>query len=266
MKKQKKNKSLEEIFAIYDSLLSTLGGECHEAIEDVQKEARLYTDEEKGKSFANKISAVILILAGIALVVIMFTQNKQVENLTFDVQEKKNIINRLQWSDSLFNKIMTVKIDSINNQRSIIYKTSDGEIVTYDKLSKSVDSLEKISYSLEGKITNLKREKDILDHFMERNSKGRYTYWERNGKILTYQDLMNECDSLLKKNNEKDIHIYKIEKSLEIIRKNYGIVIKQDGDKASVLPSKSDTALFYYNLIKDKKYTLSKADTIIILE
>ncbi|RGT50917.1 hypothetical protein [Bacteroides intestinalis] len=71
----------------------------------------------------------------------MYNSSNQIDTLNTDIIEKRNTINRLQWSDSLFTKFMSLSYDSINEHRTLHFLSRNGKEITYPDLMKENDSL-----------------------------------------------------------------------------------------------------------------------------
>ena len=144
---------LDEYNSILDDYKLSQSDEKKEHIDNLQEEsAKSITQKRKTEKefyFATLLILVVLLF----LIFFTFLTSKENENLQYDNIEKTNIINKLQWTDSLFNQIMNVQYDSLENKnsRSVSYRIRDGEIVKYDELVDENDELRK-----ERDILNLK--------------------------------------------------------------------------------------------------------------
>ena len=94
---------------------------------------------------ANKGMLYFLLFVLISFVLsLFFTYNSsnQIDILNADIIEKRNTINRLQWSDSLFTKFMNLSYDSINEYRTLHFLSRNGREMTYSDLMQENDSLQ----------------------------------------------------------------------------------------------------------------------------
>lgn len=79
-----------------------------------------------------------------------------------------------------------------------------------------------------------------------------FTYRTREGKPITYQELTDENFDLLQKNSNLEYEIKKRDIYLDVIRKNYGIKVKERNNRIWAEGEKVDSALLLLNLYRDK--------------
>ena len=101
---------------------------------------------DKGIGYAMLLMFGVIIYFGVSL----YQADNQISLLNDDIVEKRNTINNLQWSDSLFTKFMDLSYDSIN-----------GNPLTYSDLMKENDSLKNVNRHNELKLSLARRNYDI---------------------------------------------------------------------------------------------------------
>jgi len=136
----------------YDNILNdyklSQSDEIKEQINSLQEEATTAIKQNKKADKEFSFFTLLLLLLFIFSIIFIFLMSKENENLKNDNIEKTNIINKLQWTDSLFNQIMNIQYDSLETEtgyisRSVSYRIKNGEIVKYNELVDKNDELEK---------------------------------------------------------------------------------------------------------------------------
>lgn len=136
---------------------------------------------------------ISLFIASIFYIIIL---ENQTDNLKSDQIEKRNIINRLQWSDSMLNVYMKMSVDSINGTRSFISRSRDGKPLSYTDLLNENDSLHNLNSDLKKGIssyeTKLELARDVYGIYYKitKKTKGKET-------IITTSIFSSRIDSLL---------------------------------------------------------------------
>lgn len=87
---------------------------------------------------------LIIITFFIASIIYIVILGNQRDNLQSDLLEKRNIINRLQWSDSVLNTYMEYSYDTVSKTQFIQYRSINGKALTYEDLANKNDSLMKM--------------------------------------------------------------------------------------------------------------------------
>jgi len=207
MRKQDKIKNIRNLSKILDDYNNVLdeqklnmSEETQEKINILQIESQDYIKQKENSATANVFAvAFILLFLGVSLV-FNFLSSRENDILQKDNIEKKNIIAKLQWSDSLFNQIMKIK-------------------------------------------------SNYNDNF-----KGVFFYRNRDGEIITYEELKIENDSLFSKEIDMANENNRLQEKLNLIRKNYNITIKETDKYITTEAPQLDSALlllpFYRNKIK----------------
>ena len=204
MKSKRKNRALGGILDDYNDLLNdyklSQTDETKEKINTLQDEAKNSIEQNKKNIKGLILFFFFLLTLFIFTAIYILIIEKDNSNLSIDNIEKTNIINKLQWSDSLFNQIMNVKYDSIGNRTVSYFRNNKGEIITYDELNLKNDSLK-------NQIHNLQWSNKIFDKIMPahtdpQNRFKEVSYLTINGKILTYGELGDMYNELQKENNK----------------------------------------------------------------
>jgi len=159
-----KIRKLSVILDDYDNILNdyklSQSDEIKEQINNLQEEATKAIKQNKKADKESSFFTLILFLLFIFSVIFIFLISKENENLQSDNIEKTNIINKLQWTDSLFNQIMNVQYDSLET-RSVSYRIRNGEIVKYNELVDENDKLKKEQDILQRKLNLVQRNYNI---------------------------------------------------------------------------------------------------------
>lgn len=79
-----------------------------------------------------------------------------------------------------------------------------------------------------------------------------FIYITRDGEPITYQELMDENFELLNKNSSLKHDIKVRDSYLDLIKRQYGINVIEQGNKAWLEGAKVDSALLLLNLYRDK--------------
>jgi len=162
--KIKKTREINVILDDYNNILNdyklSQPDEKKEYINKLQEESANSIIQKKKADNESYFITLILLLLFIVSVTFLFLTGKENENLYNDNIEKTNIINKLQWTDSLFNQIMNVQYDSLET-RSVTYRIKNGEIVKYDELVNENNKLEKERDILRQKLNLVQRNYNI---------------------------------------------------------------------------------------------------------
>lgn len=95
-----------------------------------------YRETKKKEKRGDIISTtILLIIFAFSLVYLYYTLNENNKLATR--------VTDMEWSDSLFHKLMTVTIDDSTKNKSIAYRVRDDKIITYFDLVNENDSLKK---------------------------------------------------------------------------------------------------------------------------
>ena len=142
MSKKNKIRRLSDVIVdIRKEINNNESQENKDAVSILLDEANQIIDEnkkaDKGIGYAMLLMFGVIIYFGVSL----YQADNQISLLNDDIVEKRNTINNLQWSDSLFTKFMDLSYDSINGNRTIYYKSINGKPLTYSDLLKENDSL-----------------------------------------------------------------------------------------------------------------------------
>jgi hypothetical protein len=186
---------------------------------------------------------------------VVFTRDEVGKIITYDeLRDKndslKNILHDLQWSNRIFNKIMTVDINPSDRSKSVSYLTIDERVVTYGELEDMYKDLQIENNDLKNRISNLLWTDSIFNQIIsvEINpvSKSKsISLQHRNGKIVKYNELSSEVDSL---NHELRI----LKSKLSLIQSNYSIIFKETNNGISIHADKIDSALLLLPYYRDK--------------
>ena len=79
-----------------------------------------------------------------------------------------------------------------------------------------------------------------------------YNYLTKNGKIVTYNQLVNESDSLVKKLILKELEINSLKHKLDLAKKNYDINFFETKTAITIEAKKLDSALVLLDAFRDK--------------
>lgn len=123
-----------------DNVVNSLIDEANQIIGENRK-------ADKGIGYAMLFMLGLIIYFGISL----YQADNQISILNNDIIDKRNTINNLQWSDSLFAKFMDLSYDSVNGNRTIYYKSINGKPLTYSDLTRENDSLKKELFNLKNR-------------------------------------------------------------------------------------------------------------------
>jgi hypothetical protein len=278
MEKQNKIEKTRKLVSILDDYNDILNDckssqtvEIVQKIDDLQKEAK-QTFENKIKS--EKLDAFVILVIFIFAGVFIFLTIKENDNLHRDNIEKTNIINKLQWTDSLFNQIMNLQYDSLGN-RSVTYRTVNGKIITYDALIKENDRINQEKMELKYKhnriqyeISNLQWIDSLFRNIMPiKDDNVQFSIYRYNdGRIITYDDfakenkmLSSEKYDLEKENKMLSSEKYDLEKAnnllktkLDLVQKKYDITFKETDKSIKIEALKLDSALMLLPYYRDK--------------
>ena len=162
MSKKNKIRRLSDVIVdIRKEINNNESQENKDAVSILLDEANQIIDEnkkaDKGIGYAMLLMFGVIIYFGVSL----YQADNQISLLNDDIVEKRNTINNLQWSDSLFTKFMDLSYDSINGNRTIYYKSINGKPLTYSDLLKENDSLKNANRHNELKLSLARRNYDI---------------------------------------------------------------------------------------------------------
>lgn len=90
----------------------------------------------------------------------------------------------------------------------------------------------------------------LFNAIMQSDNKIRYL--TINGTVVTYNQLANENDSLIKVHYDEKSHNSKLQLQLDLIKRNYPIEIKREGDVYTVVSPQIDSALILLPYYRDK--------------
>lgn len=225
--------------------------------------------ENKTKERISKVtSSFLLLLILISLGVSLYY------NMTLQEQINKRdfLIEKLTQRDSILNKIMNIKYDSISKSISYSYRTRDGKILKYNELSVELDK------SLEDYNKIAEKHKSIVDqnnqNINDYNSlsKSFNSLTQDHTKLIEkYNSLVGEYNELAERKTKLSNSFNQVTDSLssfktviKLIQSNYPIDFKinQDGTikEISIKAEQLDSALillpYFRNrlkLDKDKK-------------
>ena len=83
-------------------------------------------------------------------------------------------------------------------------------------------------------------------------SDNKIKYLTRHGTVVTYNQLAKENDSLIKVHYDEKSHNSKLQLQLDLIKRNYPIEIKREGDVYTVVSPQIDSALILLPYYRDK--------------
>lgn len=151
MSKKNKIRRLSDVIVdIRKEINNNESQENKDAVRVLLDEANQIIDKnkkaDKGIGYAMLLMFGVIIYFGVSL----YQADNQISLLNDDIVEKRNTINNLQWSDSLFTKFMDLSYDSIN-----------GNPLTYSDLMKENDSLKNVNRHNELKLSLARRNYDI---------------------------------------------------------------------------------------------------------
>lgn len=86
----------------------------------------------------------------------------------------------------------------------------------------------------------------------ENDSTRSFTYQTREGNPITYQELMDENLELLNRNSRLEYEIKTKDIYLDVVKKNYGIKVKERNNRIWVESEKVDSALLLLPVYRDK--------------
>ena len=143
MSKKNKIRRLSDVIVdIRKEINNNESQENKDAVRVLLDEANQIIDKnkkaDKGIGYAMLLMFGVIIYFGVSL----YQADNQISLLNDDIVEKRNTINNLQWSDSLFTKFMDLSYDSINGNRTIYYKSINIKLQhrQSDVTSKPLDS------------------------------------------------------------------------------------------------------------------------------
>jgi len=258
------NNMLDDYNNVLDKQKLNLSEELKDKINILQIESQDYIKQKEKNKKTEAFVVLCFFLAFIVSLIFNILQNRENEILRNDITVKKNIIAKLQWSDSLFNQIMNVRYDSITKQRSVSFKTLNGQIITYDALSKENDILSIEKIKLMNEATKSKNEiierqwsdslfNQIMEVKINPNDHSRSIFYrEKNGKIITYKELGEEIDTLSRKNINLNLENDILKQKLNVIQKYYNITFKETDKSIIIEALKLDSALMLLPYYRNK--------------
>ena len=93
----------------------------------------------------------------------------------------------------------------------------------------------------------------------ENDSTHTFVYRTKDGEPITYQELMDENFNLMSQNYKLNYEISKKETYLDLIKRNYGIVVKEHNQRVWTEGAKVDSALLLLEVYRDRiKYDPEK--------
>ena len=105
----------------------------------------------------------------------------------------------------------------------------------------------------------------LFNAIMQSDNKIRYL--TINGTVVTYNQLAKENDSLIKVHYDEKSHNSKLQLQLDLIKRNYPIEIKREGDVYTVVSPQIDSALILLPYYRDKlKYNHKDKSWSIIVK
>ena len=122
-----------------------------ELIDDIIKDLDDRFKSEKKNLQTSNYTSIGLLVMGALLAVSLFLAEQTSDLLYKDINEKRNVIERLKRTDSIFVEIMSPEVDSTTGTSGYYYATINGKVVTYPMLKQKHDSLQKIVSDLEHK-------------------------------------------------------------------------------------------------------------------
>jgi hypothetical protein len=204
MRNRKENKSFSVILEDYNEILNahklSQPDEIKAKINNLQYEAQKSIEQSKKEGKESAIFALFLFILLIFAGIYIFILGKDNDNLYNDNIEKTNIINKLQWTDSLFNQLMDVKYDSIGNRSVFFTRDEIGKIITYDELRAKNDSLKNILYDLQW--SNKIFDKIMTVDINPSDRSKSVSYLTIDGKVITYGELGDMYKDLQIENND----------------------------------------------------------------
>lgn len=149
-KKQNIEDILDNLYEVIDKDESIAKKEL---INDLIKDLDCRVKSEKQILQASNYTSIGSIVIGVVLAISLFYAEQTADILYKDINEKRNVIEELKRSDSLFVEFMSPTIDSTDTK--VIYSYSyinlNGKVVTYPMLKQQNDSLQKIVFDLQHK-------------------------------------------------------------------------------------------------------------------
>lgn len=228
--KKIKPRALSDIFNEYSNIYNESkefqSEEIQNRIQELKDEAQVSIQlRKKDDKVSISFLFVVFILLCISLIIVIKDNNV----LHRDNIEKANIINRLQWSDSLFNKIMQVELDTLGVMRRVSYRIENGGIVTYNELMTRNDSL-----SLEN--LRLRQRLSLISH----------TYDIEIAEAEGYTSIRSL------KFNSLSLENAILRQRLELIYRVYNIDIVETDEYITLHAPKLDSALMLLPIFRDR--------------
>lgn len=192
------------------------------------------------------------------------SNNQSLEDL-FDVLKEKveNTNEKEKLGDILDG--MNSKIKEINKIRYISKKIT---LVLLLSLTASLIS-NFLMFDRTGKLESEMGDRlwkdSLFNAIMQSDNKIRYL--TINGTVVTYNQLAKENDSLIKVHYDEKSHNSKLQLQLDLIKRNYPIEIKREGDVYTVVSPQIDSALILLPYYRDKlKYNHKDKSWSIIVK
>lgn len=204
MKIKNEKRELKVILDDYNDLLndckSNLPNDATEKINDLQKEALEFIEQDKRDKKREGIGLLLLFGLFISSFVFVYLGDKENNNLASDNLKKNEIINDYQKvidnyktldsirqnTDSLYRKILNIRTDSSGT--TIIYTTRKGKILNYKDLQTENEKLEKENDTLNQRINSLETKLDLAQRVYK-------IHFEENENYITIK--AEELDSAL---------------------------------------------------------------------
>ncbi len=105
---------------------------------------------------------------------------------------------------------------------------------------------------IETKQEIIKSYESIISSIDTLSSKKKYVFKQKNGNELTYEELLNENIKLMNQLSDVELKLYYSNIYLDLIKRQYGVVIKHENNSIRAEASKVDSALMLFDSYKDK--------------
>lgn len=208
--------------------------------------------ENKTKEKISKVTSLFLLL-----IILISLGVSLYYNMTLQEQINKRdfLIEKLTRRDSILNKIMNIKYDSISKSISYSYRTRDGKILKYNELAveldKSIEDYKEIAQK--HKLIVEQNNQNINDYNSLSKSFDLLTQ-DHYKLIEKYNSLVGEYNEMVKRQTQLDNRFNQVADSLssfktviKLIQSNYPIDFKINRDgtikKISIKAEQLDSAL-----------------------
>lgn len=247
---RKEQKSLKEINKAIQENIHLLPDEYQQqiqsSVDDLDKVAADYEQMMKGLP-----KLLLFLFALIVLLLALFGSFAHYSvQLEKNIDEKNNIIRRYQYYDSIYSMLL----EKNDSTEYVYYRIRNGKPITYHELERQYDDLQKKYYALQQENAN---NQDILELLQQLYP---YKVTESNGTLtvsgLNYKSQISGANAKidsLERLNKKTYNNYDIVKlKLELILKNYPILVMQDSNRYYIEAPKIDSALMLLPYYRDK--------------